>query len=1528
MRRFVIRKKWYHDLFGKHRHKATFVAAFLVFVGVIGFILASTSITDITPDRGPSTGGQTIIITGSGFTDYVAGTPTNFTSTGCQVWTAPADGYYQLETWGAQGGNAGANAGGRGGYSTGTVYLAAGTQAWACVGGQGAQASRTPSTPQPGGANGGGGAYRTDNGNGREVATGGGGTDIRLNINSLYSRVIVAGGGGGASGNQWGTVPGGFGGGLTGGISTTAIGQPGGGGTQTAGGTNSATGCDGAGAFGAAFNCVFSTAVNAAGGGGGWFGGGSGLPGGGGSGFVHTSSNTPNSSTIGGQYLLGELHQMFNTGMADGGSSGSMPAPNGGTQTGQSGNGYARITQLPYFVTVGGTPCREVNILSDTQLSCVTPAHSASDAVVVVTIGDSTYTTGAGSANGGYTFTDALNISGPAALSGSNSGTYTVTLDYNYTGTVTLSDGGLGGTFSGANVVGGNQLVYSNQASRTFTYTPALGYQGDVVIVADSGNDYVSNGQITVTITTFATSFDMQCFADGSWTTNPFINPGTPLDCQIALNGAYDGVIDLTDFASTEIGDLGGSFTSTDSRFSAAAFNLSASDTINPSGQVLAFTYTSPTWSYLIDNLYEDDNGYMLFWPTLIATSSPNLNPAQQSVSVGLLAQAYEIYSLDTPPIGQNHGCTGCVARFGLSTFNAPYFGSITLSSDLAGNFDSGSGVLSPTLNISFSGSGNDETFRYTPDVIGEHTISGASGGPAVADSDISFNVIDSHILLTCTPSSVARGQSANCELSVNPADLNPGLVVSLQDLFLSYSLPQASGDGVFTDTSAITGTFSGGTYSFCGGIGGADCIGETYDRTFTYTLPLDTDSGYAVVRIQADSNDGTTTDSNWALLNIIPDTMEMYCSDLSPDCQTARVGALQDYIIQPNGMFAGTVQISDGDPYSIFSDNGIASWNFSADEFDFEYTPGSTGLKTITATVLTVDDPSSGIKVGDTYTFDVMVVADTITISGPDTVARDEVPSTPRFAITMNGPFVGTISGRIVRQDGAATIQFTSSVLVGTSNFTDNGNGTFSCSVTLANYNEATNTTTACMADSGAAEGFIFDYNWFEIQAQVTADPSIAPAAKTVGLVANRYAVTLDGSDATAGTIIATLGTPLTFTLTPNALFAGTYSFDDAGNGGYFLPLSGNIVRTQSQWPAFNNQTMQTAEFTYVPQETGYVTITVNALREAGLAPAGAAAMGEQTITLLVIADSLAIKGPATLVRGQLGAYTLELNGPYIGSVALSDNLEEDLNGDSVVDNEHHIRWPSDPDTLIPIGQAVCDFTLADYDEANNTTSCEFLFIVTDDSHYTNTADIFAATSEISTTATISIIADGFDVAPGPELNNQKINTPIEFTITPNAQFDGEFDITMVSPPVLDSGGIHYCPSPADFSGAFSPDHIDYAYSDYLTVGQDPVTRSFTFTPASFGRACFLVTPTASDGRTIAPQMIMVHTLDDMTLGGPTTMTRSPDGDTDSPTFTLSINGEYDGQVDFSLWNPITDSEISGAVITSDDGGASCTFV
>jgi hypothetical protein len=281
-----------------------------------------------------------------------------------QPWTAPHAGQYKLEVWGAQGGSGGYysyssdfSTGGKGGYATGVVNLATNTQLYIYVGCQGAgwnprNQQIANSTTKAGGFGGGGTAT---NSAGYATTGGGGASDIRIGTDGLNYRVIVAGGGGGGgnSGSATQLSDGGSGGGS---VATTlpittqfSNRVPGGGATQTAGGssTGGITGTYGLGA---------SVTQNlAGGGGGGWYGGGSGANstgGGGGSGYTLTSaSHKPAGYALGSTYYLNSPNTV--------GGDASMPAPGGGAQTGQIGNGFVRITPLsvpPTITLLGDNP--------------------------------------------------------------------------------------------------------------------------------------------------------------------------------------------------------------------------------------------------------------------------------------------------------------------------------------------------------------------------------------------------------------------------------------------------------------------------------------------------------------------------------------------------------------------------------------------------------------------------------------------------------------------------------------------------------------------------------------------------------------------------------------------------------------------------------------------------------------------------------------------------------------------------------------------------------------------------------------------------------------------------------------------------------------------------------------------------------------------------------------------------------------------------------------------------------------------
>ena len=240
-------------------------------------------------------------------------------------------GQYKLECWGAQGGyrNSSSN-GGKGGYSVGILNLTQKTIVYLYTGGAG-------NTGKTAGGFNGGGKRSSYNG-------GGGGTDIRIGSNSLYARVIVAGGGG-SDGATY--KIGMYGGGTSGGTTTEYYGSGGGGGTQTAGG---AGGSNNSGTFGQGGQGLSRSSGYGGAGGGGWYGGGGSYPdgsddddrgGGGGSGYVYTSSTASNYPS---GCLLNSSYYLTNAQTIAGNT--AFTSPTGTNETGHTGNGYIRITAI------------------------------------------------------------------------------------------------------------------------------------------------------------------------------------------------------------------------------------------------------------------------------------------------------------------------------------------------------------------------------------------------------------------------------------------------------------------------------------------------------------------------------------------------------------------------------------------------------------------------------------------------------------------------------------------------------------------------------------------------------------------------------------------------------------------------------------------------------------------------------------------------------------------------------------------------------------------------------------------------------------------------------------------------------------------------------------------------------------------------------------------------------------------------------------------------------------------------------
>lgn len=249
------------------------------------------------------------------------------TSNGNQVITIQESGKYFIKVAGAKGGGA---QGGNGGIAWGTISLTAGDVLYCRVGQRGLNGgqSTTSTTPlsdpsatnlspdntgsnnMPGGGFGDGFGGRGGGPSSGNTCSGGGGTAVRLNTDSVANRIIVAGGGGGAytEGTRFQTGPKPDAGGADGGgyYGLTADVFPEGSGSRTGGGTQTGGGYTGSGGSTGTQTQGGNGPTNDGGGGGGGYWGG---------------SSATNSSGGGGSGYVGGMDSS-NRGMSSGGNSG------------------------------------------------------------------------------------------------------------------------------------------------------------------------------------------------------------------------------------------------------------------------------------------------------------------------------------------------------------------------------------------------------------------------------------------------------------------------------------------------------------------------------------------------------------------------------------------------------------------------------------------------------------------------------------------------------------------------------------------------------------------------------------------------------------------------------------------------------------------------------------------------------------------------------------------------------------------------------------------------------------------------------------------------------------------------------------------------------------------------------------------------------------------------------------------------------------------------------------------------------
>lgn len=242
--------------------------------------------------------------------------------------------------------------GGKGGYSIGILTLKNPSTAYIRTGGEGSSNNTTSSNVTvSGGFNGGGNSKSGYYNDGFTTGGGGGGaSDVRIDIDDLYSRVIVAGGGGGAAGANDSSK---YGGGVSGGSPVSGFAA-----------SESAAGTTGSFGIGGSHTGSYNYKYRPRGGGGGWYGGGCVASSsdsnadtvrgsnGGGSGYVYTASTASNYPS---GCKLNSTHYLTSAETYAGNTS-FTSTTSGANETGHSGNGYVRITVIK--IDTINIPCK------------------------------------------------------------------------------------------------------------------------------------------------------------------------------------------------------------------------------------------------------------------------------------------------------------------------------------------------------------------------------------------------------------------------------------------------------------------------------------------------------------------------------------------------------------------------------------------------------------------------------------------------------------------------------------------------------------------------------------------------------------------------------------------------------------------------------------------------------------------------------------------------------------------------------------------------------------------------------------------------------------------------------------------------------------------------------------------------------------------------------------------------------------------------------------------------------------------
>ena len=309
----------------------------------------------------------------------------------------------------------------------------------------------------------------------------------------------------------------------------------------------------------------------------------------------------------------------------------------------------------------------------------------------------------------------------------------------------------------------------------------------------------------------------------------------------------------------------------------------------------------------------------------------------------------------------------------------------------------------------------------------------------------------------------------------------------------------------------------------------------------------------------------------------------------LSPSTgQVVSVGDVITFTLEPNAVMTSSFGITTSGISTLSATTvGFVTSNYSLVNSDnvsktFTVTATNPGKETITVT------SPLGNK-----TVEIITLANKIGITGPDRIKQG---TNETFTVTINGPYEGTATISHFLPDGTPTGTPAPEIIL----------STHTCSFTFGDYDDVTNTTSCTFT---VDVPLAYHSSWLNLAVEAPGlddDPTIA--------------LTADDYDFTSGAVTTTTGTPITFTITPNSVFHGSFSLDDGGYEGVFGPSA--MVFNDADWPynTLEQGIPVGLDFTYTPKKPGTIIITVCN-----------AELGCKDITIVATGEDLTLIAPST---------------------------------------------------------------------------------------------------------------------------------------------------------------------------------------------------------------------------------------------------------------------------------------------------------